>query len=352
MKKFVKIACAVLLLAVVCVTVLALIPGKNAVKTVTMNIAKDVFASAPASESAIPGDVDGNGIVNIRDSARLLLYLADNDVDCLNAALDADGNGIINKDDASAILKSIAGWEVVLSYGDTCIHTLTSHEYVAPSCTESGKIAYFSCDNCGKFFKDEDCVFAVTAAYTDIAPEGHVEAVDVAVEPTCGTCGYTEGSHCAVCSATLKEQKEIEATGDHDFSAIGNEWIGTANYVQSVCAVCGAPSGVQFEGGFSEETNTLMFRECGTDFTFDIVCSENESYIRENLTVVESMFSSLEGELLDAFANEYELEKLGGGVWRVSPVKPYDERMGYDVLFGGGIELANFPGRSLSFRTA
>ena len=115
MKKFMKIACAVLILAVVCVTVLALIPGKNAVKTVAADIAKDVFASAPAAESVVPGDVDGNGIVNIRDAARLLLYIAGNDVDCLNAALDADGDGFITNDDASAILKSIAGYSITLS---------------------------------------------------------------------------------------------------------------------------------------------------------------------------------------------------------------------------------------------
>ena len=352
MKKIIKWTSVILALAALSVTVMALIPGKNAVKTVASDLVKDVFASAPASESAIPGDVDGNGSVNIRDAARLLLYLSDRDVDCLNAALDADGNGTVDNNDAAAILKSITGWDVTLAYGDACEHVLTSHEHAASSCTESGKIAYFSCDKCGKLFKDEECVFAVTSAYTVIEPNGHVEAIDEAVAPTCGTCGYTEGSHCAVCGVTLRSQEEIEATGEHDFSAIGNEWIGTANYVQSVCAVCSAPSGVQFEGSFSEESNTLMLRGCSTDFTFDIVCSENESFIRENLIIVESMFSTLEGELLDAFANEYELESLGGDVWRVSPAKPYDERMSYEVLLGWGIEIAHFPGRDLSFRTA
>ena len=267
MKKIIKWTSVIIALAAVCVTVLALIPGKNAVKTVTSDLMKDVFADAPAVESDIPGDIDGNGIVNIRDAARLILYVNNNDVDCLNAALDADGNGIINNDDASAILKSITGWDASLSYGDPCAHALTSYEYVAPTCTDSGKIAYFSCDTCGKLFKDEDCVFAITSTYTDIEPNGHIEAIDEAYEPTCGTPGAKEGSHCAVCGVILKAQKEIEATGEHDFSAIGNEWIGTANYVQSVCSVCSTPSGVQFEGGFNEETNTLMLRECDSDFS-------------------------------------------------------------------------------------
>ena len=48
----------------------------------------------------------------------------------------------------------------------------------------------------------------------------HVEATDVAVEPTCTEKGLTEGKHCSKCGKILQAQTEIPALG-HDFS---NEW--------------------------------------------------------------------------------------------------------------------------------
>jgi hypothetical protein len=42
---------------------------------------------------------------------------------------------------------------------------------------------------------------------------GHTEIADAAVPPTCTESGLTEGSHCAVCSATLRPQRVVDAPG-------------------------------------------------------------------------------------------------------------------------------------------
>ncbi len=61
-----------------------------------------------------PGDSNGDGVVNNRDAARILQYLAGWDVECVEAALDVNGDGIVNNRDAARILQYLAGWDVEL----------------------------------------------------------------------------------------------------------------------------------------------------------------------------------------------------------------------------------------------
>ncbi len=46
----------------------------------------------------------------------------------------------------------------------------------------------------------------------------HIEAIDPAVEPTCGATGLTEGKHCLICEAVTVEQQIIPATGAHIYN--------------------------------------------------------------------------------------------------------------------------------------
>lgn len=62
----------------------------------------------------VPGDINGDGVPNNRDAARLLQYLAGWDVDYNIDALDVNGDGIVNNRDAARLLQYLAGWDVEL----------------------------------------------------------------------------------------------------------------------------------------------------------------------------------------------------------------------------------------------
>ena len=92
---------------------------------------------------------------------------------------------------------------IILFCFASCSH---SHEFsmwsttTQPQCTTDGMQSRV-CNSCG------------FAEYSTIPALGHTEVVDSVVEATCISKGKTEGSHCSVCKATIKEQEVISAKG-------------------------------------------------------------------------------------------------------------------------------------------
>ncbi|MBQ8555949.1 MAG: hypothetical protein IJ438_08760 [Clostridia bacterium] len=67
-----------------------------------------------SSETRLPGDVNADGTVNMRDALALLKKLADWDVTINQSNSDVNGDGAVNMRDALTLLKYLADWDVVL----------------------------------------------------------------------------------------------------------------------------------------------------------------------------------------------------------------------------------------------
>lgn len=59
-------------------------------------------------------DINDDGVLNSKDTARLMRYLAGYDVDVIEAALDVNGDGAVNSKDTTCLMRYLAGWEVEL----------------------------------------------------------------------------------------------------------------------------------------------------------------------------------------------------------------------------------------------
>ena len=92
-----------------------------------------------------------------------------------------------------------------------------------------------------------------------IPAKGHVEVVDTAINATCITGGMTAGKHCSVCNEVLVAQKEIPATGEHNYGewAVTKEATVEAEGEESRnCTVCNAVERRSVEKLPFEETVT------------------------------------------------------------------------------------------------
>ncbi len=93
---------------------------------------------------------------------------------------------------------------------------------VPATCIKKGTKEYYTVENCGHIFADEECTQEVTWDSL-VIPASHTEAVDAAEEPTYDSKGKTEGKHCSVCGEIIVAQQEIPALKEsvkHDPSAV------------------------------------------------------------------------------------------------------------------------------------
>ncbi len=126
-----------------------------------------------------------------------------------------------------------SNYDVLVSYilitrvvDETHQHTLTAVEAKDPTCTEKGNIAYWYCQECGKYFSNAEATDEITKEGSEVDMIPHTEETIPGKDATCTEDGLTEGTKCSVCGTILEAQETIPAKGH--------------NFEDGVCTVCGA----------------------------------------------------------------------------------------------------------------
>ena len=97
-------------------------------------------------------------------------------------------------------------------------HDLTAHEAVAATCTEAGSSAYWSCDQCGKFFSDENGENEIAEGSWVVGATGHALVEHEAVVATCTEAGNSAYWSCDRCHKFFSDE-----SGEHEIEA--NSWV-------------------------------------------------------------------------------------------------------------------------------
>jgi len=130
------------------------------------------------------------------------------------------------------------------------------------SCIEEGNIEYWICQDCGKYFSDQDGKKCVSEEDVVIAAKGHEGIIIPAEEADCLNDGLTEGTKCSVCKKIIVEQYVVPAFG-HKF-------------VDGSCIRCGREDGSVAELT-AKLTQELSYMTVGSET--DLIVKAGESLL-------------------------------------------------------------------------
>ncbi len=177
-----------------------------------------------------PGDADGNGNISVIDALYICRYVVGGyGINVNKLAADANGDGKISVIDALIVCRSIAGgYNVKPKPGlVACDHaSLTAVEAKAATCIEDGNTAYWTCNDCDKYFSNETATNQIEIEDT-VVTAGHIPGE----EATC-----TEAQTCEKCGGVLKVANghtEVTVSG----YAATTEKEGLTDGIK--CSVCG-----------------------------------------------------------------------------------------------------------------
>ena len=143
-------------------------------------------------------------------------------------------------------------------------HTMTKTEAVAPSCTEVGNNTYYTCKVCGKVYKDQAGTQETTTPAEIVSALGHTMVKTDAVAPTCTEKGSNVYYTCEICGKVFKDEagKQETTVEAEVLEALGHSMVlteakeptctETGNNLYYTCKTCGKV--YQDEAGEKETT--------------------------------------------------------------------------------------------------
>ena len=163
---------------------------------------------AAAADIIIAGDINGDGKLNNKDLTRLMKYIADNETTVVKNTVDVNGDGAVTAKDLTRLLKYLSGADVVVSVTG-CAHNKTEFKAKEPTCETEGNIAYWFCETCNRYSKDEEGTEAITLDETILDTVAHTEETIPGYPASLTQTGLTDGIKCSVCDKVLMEQVVI-----------------------------------------------------------------------------------------------------------------------------------------------
>ena len=207
-------------------------------------------------------------------------------------------------------------------------HNPVANKVVEPTCLSIGYTEYY-CDHC-KITYVADFVDALGHSYGEELVEKESDCTNRGIYKTsCERCNF-------------ESIRTVDAKG-HSYLEISNDDV----IVVYECEHCYHTLSIGVEEDISDYFGSVEVFDVETNYTFDIICKENEEYIKNHLTLIDSYFVGSEYE--DRAMMSYNLTNVEGDLWRVSFDGGYEYDTTYLAKVTDAVRFADYKGIELFF---
>ena len=207
-------------------------------------------------------------------------------------------------------------------------HNPVANKVVEPTCLSIGYTEYY-CDHC-KITYVADFVDALGHYYGEERVEKESDCTNRGIYKTsCERCNF-------------ESIRTVDAKG-HSYVEISNDDV----IVVYECEHCYHTLSIGVEEDISDYFGSVEVFDVETNYTFDIICKENEEYIKNHLTLIDSYFVGSEYE--DRAMMSYNLTNVEGDLWRVSFDGGYEYDTTYLAKVTDAVRFADYKGIELFF---
>ena len=211
------------------------------------------------------------------------------------------------------------------------VHAPEVVRVVAPSCVSVGYTEY-KCKHCGDGTWIDDVVFAT----------GHIWGDGVAIDKEdCTTRGIYE-SKCLACDEV--NRYTVNAIG-HSYAEISQD----GETVAYECSLCADVVNIASDERIEDYIAATELFDVETSFVFNVISSEGEAYIRENLKLLDAYFNGSEYENDSDALVGYDLRSNGNNSYTVVANTGYLYDNTYIAKLSGDVTFEEYRGRELLF---
>ena len=200
------------------------------------------------------------------------------------------------------------------------------------SCTQDGLVLY-TC-SCGETKLERKNALGHTfTEWQEISPA------------TCSSAG-SEKRTCETCSET-ENRSTNKLTHNYASTEETVNGVLTTTYLCNMCSDSFSVATTLVDG--FEGMSARRISNCASDFSFYLICGEDEEYIRENLRIFDAYYEGSEYENHKDVVCNYSLAETEKNIWLVTPERNYVPGNTYKAVRSGDVVFRDYGIYDLTF---
>lgn len=168
---------------------------------------------------------------------------------------------------------------------------------------------------------------------------------------TSATC-FVNGQQKRSCTVCFEEFSQSIPKTEHLYKETEKITVNGVEQVTYLCLICEDTFTLKNLVLDTEILGEQYVSDCAPDFSFEVICAEDEAYIKENLKIIDAYFDDSDYEKHEKAVCDYIITAIDENVWQISPTEDYKKGYTYKAKRSKAVVFKDYGVQDLAFTIA